>query len=627
FRGKAWYRSPGPLVVALTLLTIINAESPLRFRPVLVKGKMETPQDRNYEKWNSYSRIVAGLRTTDTPPLWGPSPSAPPMMVPFVNLNIDGEAATAMFHYDAAPASISFLQYDIVGLAYRLPGIHRSAVIGVGGGRDILTAHYFGVGDITGVELNPIFINLDTRVPAYASFTNLNQLPNLKLHVDDARSWFAATHEKFDLVQMSMVDTWASTGAGAFTLSENGLYTLEGWRAFLKALNPQGILAVSRWYSRGDANETGRMIGLGTAALLDAGIQDARSHLYVASTGDIATLVLSKSPFTPRQLQVLNDTSRNMGFTVLLAPDRPAPSQLLRTAVESRNLQNLNAALSSSYLDLTVPTDRRPFFFNQLRILDIPKVVWVLRMMAAHRIRPGSLSGNLMASGVLLLILALSIAAVVLTILVPLRGAARACPRSLVVTGSLYFGLIGMGFMLAEIALLEYFSVYLGHPVYSLGVCLFSLILSSGIGSLVSERIKLRSRRALFVWGIGAVGYLVAMEQILPAVFQATTDRERVVRIGVTLAAILPLGCLLGFAFPTGLRLVEAVDTRPTPWFWGINGASGVLASVLAVIFSMSLGIDVTLLIAAGCYLSLIPVSVMLLGERKATATVAVSAG
>ena len=103
--------------------------------------------------------------------------------------------------------------------------------------------------------------------------------------MDDARSWFAATHEKFDLVQMSMVDTWAATGAGAFTLSENGLYTLEGWRAFLKSLNPNGVFTVSRWYSSGDVNETGRMVGLATAALLDAGITDAQQHLYVATTG------------------------------------------------------------------------------------------------------------------------------------------------------------------------------------------------------------------------------------------------------------------------------------------------------------------------------------------------------
>jgi hypothetical protein len=187
----------------------------------------------------------------------------------------------------------------------------------------------------------------------------------------------------------------------------------------------------------------------------------------------------------------------------------------------------------------------------------------------------------------------------------------------LVVAGSLYFSLIGMGFMLAEIALLQYFSVYLGHPIYSLGVCLFSLILASGLGSLTSDRLRLGTRGKLLAWGTIVVTYLVIMERVLPAVFQSTTDRERLVRIGISLAAIMPLGFLLGFAVPTGMRLVEAIDRGPTPWFWGINGATGVLASVLGVMLSMSLGINATMLISAACYLLLIPTSFALLELRE----------
>jgi hypothetical protein len=170
-----------------------------------------------------------------------------------------------------------------------------------------------------------------------------------------------------------------------------------------------------------------------------------------------------------------------------------------------------------------------------------------------------------------------------------------------------------MGFMLAEIALLQRFSVYLGHPIYSLGVCLFSLILASGLGSLTSDRLQLDTRGKLVGWGGVVAFYLIALEQFLPALLESTTERDRTFRIGISLLAIMPLGFLLGFAFPTGMRLVEDVDRRPTPWFWGINGATGVLASVLGLMISMSLGIHVTLLISAGCYLLLIPASIALL--------------
>ena len=492
-KSNRWRERPTAVVIALLGMAFLSAVSPFGFEPLMVKGSVDAMGRLGvFEKWNSYSRIRATRPETQHPRLWGPSPKLPPeLLVPAVQMDIDGSASSDMFHYDSALGSNSFLQYDLVNLAYRLPGIRKSAVIGVGGGRDILSAHLFGVSDITGVELNPIFIDLITREPIYKNFSNLTAMPNLKLHVDDARSWFAATQEKFDLVQMSMIDTWASTGAGAFSLSENGLYTLEGWRAFLKTLNSNGIFTVSRWHSPSNVDETGRMVGLAAAALMDSGVEDVRSHLFVANAGQIATLVLSKSPFTAEQLRVLHATVQENGFTELISPDREPDSPLLRQIVESQDPASLNRVLGSTYLDLTVPTDSRPFFFNQLRLFDLRSLAAILRIGPGN----GVVLGNLIVlccdaddsphldrrcdgdhPGAF-----------------EERGARSPLARWLV-AGSLYFSLIGMGFMLAEIALLQYFSVYLGHPIYSLCVCLFSLILASGLGSLASDRLKLKTR-------------------------------------------------------------------------------------------------------------------------------------
>ena len=608
----SWWRRPIPLAMVLLVCAVLNAAVPAGLRPILVKGNFEISGLHHFEKWNSYSRIFAGKPAVGKNFLWGPSPMLPPEIHPEqVYLNIDGMAGTNMFHFDGTRDSISFLQYDLVTLAYRLPGIKKSAVVGIGGGRDILSAYLFGVPDITGVELNPIFVNLLTKDPYYSRFSNFNAIPGVTLHVDDARSWFAATHEKFDLLQMSMIDTWAATGAGAFSLSENGLYTLEGWRAFLNALNPNGVFTVSRWYSPGDVNETGRMIGLAVAALHDEGVVDTRPYLFVASGGNIATLVLSKSPFTPEQLARLHGTVDQLGFVTLLAPDQPPPSPLLQAIMGSSDIKGLDRAVEGATLDLTVSTDNRPFFFNQLRFSRLP---WLVRGFEARNFTAkGVLFGNIIASGILVLILVLSIAGVVLTVLVPLRHAAKESPARLVLFGSLYFALIGMGFMMAEIALLQRFSVFLGHPIYSLSVCLFSLILASGLGSLTSDKLRLETRGRFLAWTAVLLLYLILLEQFLPAIFQATTGRERIVRIFLSLALLLPLGFLFGFAFPTGLRMVEAVDVRPTPWFWGINGATGVLASVLAVMVSMAFGINATLLLAAAAYLLLAPVGVGLM--------------
>lgn len=612
--ARAWWPKPYPVILVLLVLGAVNTFTPAGLRPVLVKDNLERFSLNAFEQWNSYSRIVAARPSTEPPFLWGPSPKMPAdLRVQQAALNIDGAAGTMMHHYDGTRESIEFLRYDMVNLAYNLPGIRKSAVIGVGGGRDLLSAHLYGVADITGVELNPIFISLHTKHPYYKAYSNITALPNLKLHVDDARSWFASTDEKFDLVQMSMIDTWAATGAGSFSLSENGLYTLEGWRAFINTLNDNGIFTVSRWFNPDDVKETGRMIGLATAALLDMGVSDARPHLFVARADHIATLVLSKSPFTPEQILILKNEVQRLGFNVLLAPDQPPEAAILAGMISSKDIAGLNVVASSALLDLTVPTDNRPFFFNQLRFTNIPEVVMDL---AAGGTVAGGFKGNLLASVTLLIILFISIIAVICTIILPLRSAANNSSRPLIAAGSAYFSLIGMGFMFAEISLLQYFSVYLGHPIYSLSVCLFSLILATGLGSLASGRLNIASPRGMVIWGLMVVIYLLCLQQWLTDIFHATTARELPVRIFISLALVVPLGFLLGFAFPTGMKLVGAIDKEPMPWFWGINGATGVLASVLAVMLSISMGISATMLVASLCYAALVPISFSLMRLR-----------
>ena len=107
-------------------------------------------------------------------------------------------------------------------------------------------------------------------------------------------------------------------------------------------------------------------------------------------------------------------------------------------------------------------------------------------------------------------------------------------------------------------------------------------------------------------------GYLLSLPHWLPAVITGFESSATIVRAGVSIAVVAPAGFLMGFGFPTGMRLVRAIDGRPTPWFWGINGGAGVLASALAVAVSISFGIHVTLTLGALCYLALAPAGLAL---------------
>ena len=428
-----------------------------------------------------------------------------------------------MPHFDGTAASIDFLKYDLVNLAYHLPNIETSAVIGVGGGRDVLAAHLFGVKAITGVELNRIFIDLHLRDPFYSSFSNLRAVPGLTLHVDDARSWFAATDRSFDLIQMSMIDTWAATSAGAFTLSENGLYTLEGWRAFTRRLTDRGVFTVSRWYNPGDVNESGRMIALAVGTMIDAGAADPRRHVFVATGGNIATLVLARSPLTPAQLTALRDATARLGFDVLVDPDTRATLRRVARADDSRR----------SRAARTRPPDRpgstSPSPPTSARSSSISCAFGIFRQCC--RCWCGTKSGTAcsaatsIASIALVLVVIVAAIAVLCTIVLPLRHATRNAPPGLIAAGTTYFALIGTGFMFAEISLLQYFGVFLGHPIYAMSVCLFSLILSAGLGSLASDRLALNTAPRIAVWGALVSGYLFAAQAMLPGIFAAMSSQ------------------------------------------------------------------------------------------------------
>jgi hypothetical protein len=235
-------------------------------------------------------------------------------------------------------------------------------VIGVGGGRDLLSARVFGIPQATGVEINPTFVNLLLHEPGFSEFVGLDKIDGVTLHVDEARSWFARSQETFDVIQMSLIDTWAATGAGAFTLSENGLYTVEAWQIFLRRLSPNGVFTVSRWYSPQRVAETGRMVSLAVAALMESGATNPRDHIFLAGSGKIATLIISRSGFSAAELRSLKNAMQRLQFDQLIVPGEESTSDVLSNIVNARDLSELEQYTRSYRLDLTPPTDERPFF-------------------------------------------------------------------------------------------------------------------------------------------------------------------------------------------------------------------------------------------------------------------------
>ncbi len=606
---------PWVICAVLAVMAVLNGQTAHGIQPIVVKNTIDRRENVSFEQWNSYSRILARRVYVDEPLLWGPSPTLPPKLkVSQRRLNIDGDAATSMYRFNGDPASVQFLAYDVTNLAYAVRHSGRAAIIGVGGGRDVLSAWMFGFRDITGVELNPIFIDLLTRHAQIRDFAGLSSLPGIRFVVDEARSWFARSTESFDLIQMSMIDTFAATGAGAFSLSENGLYTVEGWQHFLNRLTPTGIFTVSRWYSAGEVNETGRMVSLAVRVLLDRGVREPGQHIFLSATGNLATLVLSLAPLTTAELATLQRTSAEREFQVLLSPGQPAASPLLGAITGATSAAALDRATAGQLLDLSPPTDDRPFFFNQL---PLSRAGDALNSQTFEK--SGVLSGNIIASATLLLIVVLAAILVLVTIVIPMRGAIRHSEPRLVAAGTVYFVLIGLGFMFVEIGLLQRLSVFLGHPIYSLSIVLFSIILFTGLGSFASSGLTLQRTGRLTAWALLLAAYVFALPLLLPSLIHDFAGAGTLLRAILAIALIAPAAFLMGFGFPAGIRFVMALDPRPAPWFWGMNGAAGVLGSAIAVAISIAYGIDTTLRLGAICYVALIPTALVLVAGREAS--------
>ena len=560
---------------------------------------LPAPEHIHTAKWNSHSFILIGHPSEGDPVYWGAGAGVPSSSVNRAWMVIDGEAATAMTEWHGDRSALDWVRHDVTSLPHHLRQ-GSAAVIGVGGGRDVLSAIWAGNRRVVGIEINSVLLDMLTNT--HRSFAGIADFAGVELVHDEARSYLSRTDERFDVLQMSLIDTWAATGAGAFTLTENGLYTREAWQIFLTALKPGGIFSVSRWFSPSDVSETNRLLALGVAALLEAGAEDPRSQLLLVSRGPVATLMLSTRPFSTDDQAAVTRLASQEEFDLLATPWSPGAIDRLERIANARSLAELDLVIADPFFDFSPPTDQRPYFFNILK---------PTREMLEHVPDDGIAWGNLGATMTLAVLCGIAAVLVATIIVVPLAATGLPqMPASSFAAALAYFAMIGSGYMLVQIPFLQRFSVLLGHPTYTFAIILFSMILFTGIGSFVSDRLRVGRRAIWLPLAISAA--LAAVVLLLDPAIRWSASLDLTGRTLVVLAFTAPVSLLLGGCFPIGMRLVGSLSDAATAWMWGVNGACGVIASVIAVAVSMWIGIDTNLLVAAVLYAALaIPLMVL----------------
>lgn len=569
------------LAVAAALHTGLAVSGKSHLGVFWAKGTEQT--DTLFERWNTYSRVRVTPMGESTPQGWGYA-RKPDTKIDQNYLDIDADASTVITRFDGDLSKVAYLKGDVINAAYQVQRPDAVAVVGVGGGRDVLSALALGAKRIYGIEINPaIFEVLTDKFAAFSG--HLDQQPGVSLVNAEARSYINHSSDRYDLVQISLIDTWAATAAGGLTLTENRLYTVEAWGDFYRALNPGGMLSVSRWYNptmhRG---EFYRLVAIAAAALQNKGVPagELAQHVIAVNVGSIVNVITRPDAFTPAEWQAARTRLTDQGFKILLGPDvqfDDTTSTLLKGQADAAFFRSLPENVAPS-------TDDNPFFFYTARIGTF---------MSA----PFTTNNNSAVMITLLLVLG-SLAACGYYIVTPFFRLARRMPLPVLTPPVLYFSAIGMGFMLVEISQMQRLMVFLGHPVYGLGVVLFTILLFGGIGSTTVGAQAARPG-AVILRVAALLATLTAAGLLTPLVATWARGETTEMRIVVSVALLAPPAFCMGMMFPIGLGIWRR-HADLLPFFWSANGITSMLASALGMALSIELGIAATYALGIGFY-------------------------
>jgi spermidine synthase len=605
-------RNAALLVLALVALTGANYSGRL-IDVVYAKGMFRDPAWVEFARWNALSRVEVDRQ--------GKAKA----------IVIDADASTYIMNADVTKWHSTEWERDLMSAPPALANVLRPhgefAIIGPGGGVDVLRAVANGSPSVTGIEINAIIATTIMR-GRYADYAqHLYDRPDVHIHVTDGRSFLRSTPQHFDVVQMTLVDTWASTAAGAFALSENNLYTVEAFREYFEHLKPEGMIAITRWEFR-QPREALRVVAVAMDALHNLGVANPAQNFIVASQGPldedgIPVVVLAKrTPFTAQEEARVQAHFHQ--YDELAALYLPSISQAEKNPFAALIASNDPYRFAASYAyNVTPVSDNAPFFFFTLKPAQI---------LGPEGLREGIDWKVNLGVLVLLLVLAISFLAVLVFLILPLAlRAGRQSPVPL-----LYFVAVGLGYILVEIAFIQRFVLFLGHPTYALTVVIFLLMLSSGAGSLFSRRWLPRTELAWMPLVLVMIA-LTANVFFLPHGLAAWVGLGFGYRLAVCGTLLIPLGFVMGMPFPTGLRALtmgsrfggptggisadasqedatgkdkDQDNDNAVEWAWAMNAAASVLGSVLAMVIAIQFGLTVTLacgLLAYALALALLP--------------------
>jgi spermidine synthase len=519
----------------------------------------------------------------------------------------DGDAVSTISRFKGDLNELEHLDFTTMALPYHVRHPKKVLVIGAGGGTDVLLSLRHSALKIVALEANPQVAELMTG--PFAGFSgHLYSRPEVKLLIREARQFLHETEERFDLIQLSLLDSFGGSAAGLYSAAESYLYTTEAFALYLSRLSDSGILTVTRWLKL-PPRDSLRVFSTAVSALRETGISEKpEEHIVFIRSWKTSTILVSRTPFTSREIERITVFSDRRSFDVDyyagIKEDMANRYDVLKEAYYFKGATSLAGPEAETFLedyvfDVSPATDDRPYFSHFFR--------WDKALALLRQLRRESLP--FVEIGYILVIATLVQAVIAggALILLPLFFFRRARVRAQgglsaqEVLGTLfYFGSIGFAFMFLEMALLPKYILLLSHPIYSTAVVLGAVLVFAGCGSLTVRHVKSKS---LWVAVTCVCAWVLVQAFLEERLFAWALGWTFGGRLALTVVMVGALSFFLGWPFPIGLREISGRFPSLVPWAWGINGCASVVGAVLGKMISMSAGLRMTMLVAALLYL------------------------
>lgn len=531
----------------------------------------------------------------------------PPQLAIFT----DGDSLSALTRFDGRLEPLDYLDETTSALPYHLLTQPHVLVLGAGGGSGVLQALVEHARRVEAVDVDLRMVELVRD--RFADFGgHLYRRPDVTIHVAEARSFVEASDVRYDLIQVELMDAFGAASNGLYGLSESYLYTVEGLQSYLHHLQPGGMLALTRWITL-PPRDLLKLAATAMTALERAGVSAPEQRLALIRGWQTGTLLVKNGEFTAAEIAAIRAFAEARSFDVEWLPGLAREESNRYNMLDQPYFFDGVAALAGSQredfiarykFDLTPPTDDRPYFFRFFRWQSLPEI---LRLKER-----GGLPLLELGYPILLATLVQAILASTVLILLPLwlglRGKIEEAAPSGKPAVFAYFALIGFAFIFVEIAFIQKFTLYLGHPLYAVAVVLCAFLLFAGLGSRKAPRLLARlpaTRLPQTCWPVAGIALLVTLYLLTsPLLMQHGLGLPDPARIMLAVALIAPLAFLMGMPFPLGMAKVAANAPALLPWAWGVNACATVVGAALAALIALHLGFTGVASLAVLLYLA-----------------------